>query len=383
MNDASSAPDLLLGQGFLGRWGRLTQPREVVSISYAALSAADPFAALSHLCAARRPGEVVAGYLAYEAAICTEPALRLPPPPDEAGGAMPAVWLGLFGGAEDAGPPDVTLGPVLRPDEDTGGAAFLLGVEAIREAIRAGDVFQANLSRRLTARGDASDDALFARLLSGTRAPYAARLRLPSGTVLSASPELFLQVEGRRVTAEPIKGTAPRGATPREDAALAAALESSEKDRAENVMIADLLRNDLAKVAEDDSIDVPDLCALRTLPSVHHLVTRVTGTLRGACGFADALRAAFPCGSITGAPKRAAMEIIARLEGEGRGVYCGAILAVSDAGGVASVPIRTGVYTDGVLSVRTGGGITVLSDPGAELSETRDKAYPFELMVGA
>ena len=375
-----------MGRGFLGRWRRLREPREVARHRYGELHRADPFADLARLCAARRPGEVVAGYIAYEAAVCTEAGLTLPPPPREAGGGMPAVWLGLFGGAEDAGPPDEVSGPTLRPDEEHGEehgeAAFASGVETIREAIRAGDVFQANLSRRLTARGDAGDDVLFARLLAGTRAPYAARLRVGGGTILSASPELFLRTEGRRVTAEPIKGTAPRGATPDEDAGLAAALAASEKDRAENVMIADLLRNDLAKVAEDDSIDVPDLCALRTLPSVHHLVTRVTGTLRGDCGFAEALRAAFPCGSITGAPKRAAMEIIARLEGEGRGVYCGAILAVSDAAGVASVPIRTGVYGDGVLSVRTGGGITVLSDPEAELSETRDKAYPFRLMVG-
>ena len=386
---ADDAPNLLMAPGFLGRWGCLSAPRACVSISYRDLGAADPFARLAELCADRRPGEVVAGYLAYEAAVCTEPGLVLPPPPDEAGGALPAVWLGLFARAEAADPPRGGAGPSLVPRAAAnvaGEAAFAAGVEEIREAIRAGDVFQANLSRRLTADAqaggaDAVDDALFARLIGGTDAPYAARLHLPGGSVLSASPELFLRTEGRTVTAEPIKGTAPRGETPGADAALAAALSASEKDRAENVMIADLLRNDLAKACEDASIRVPDLCALRTLPNVHHLVTRVTGRLREGAGFADALRGAFPCGSITGAPKRAAMEVIARLEGEGRGPYCGAILAVTDERAVASVPIRTGVWSQGVLSVRAGGGITVLSDPEAELSETRDKAYPFGLMV--
>ena len=374
--------NLLMAPGFLGRWGRLASPRAVVSIPYEGLRTHDPFARLADLCAARRPGEVVAGFLAYEAAVVTEPALTLPPPPDEAGGQGPAVWLGLFGSVEDAVPPGEAGGPPLTVRQADGAGDFVAGVETIREAIRAGDAFQVNLSRRLTADGAASGDALFARLLAGTDAAYAARLALPGLTILSASPELFLRVEGDTVTAEPIKGTAPRGASPSADAAAAAALQASEKDRAENVMIADLLRNDLAKVCEDASVRVPELCALRTLPKVHHLYTRVTGRLRAGLGFADALRASFPCGSVTGAPKRAAMEIIARLEGEGRGPYCGAILAVTDAGAVASVPIRTGVRAGDVLSVRAGGGITVLSDPAAELAETRDKAYPFDLMVG-
>ena len=387
---AAPAADLLMAPGFLGRWGRLTAPLASVAIPYADLAHADAFAALRALCDQRRPGEVVAGCLAYEAAVCTEPGLRLPPPPAQAGGAMPAAWLGLFAGAQAAAPPAVAEGPPLSPrraEIAAGEARFPDGVRAIQAAIRAGDVFQANLSRRLTADGDVAGDVLFARLLAGTEAAYAARLRLPGGTVLSASPELFLRVEGRAVTAEPIKGTAPRGADPQADAALAAALSASEKDRAENVMIADLLRNDLAKVCEDASVRVPELCALRSLPRVHHLTTRVTGVMRAGFGFADALRAAFPCGSVTGAPKRAAMEIIARLEGEGRGPYCGAILAVTDERAVASVPIRTGLYVPdrdgGVLTVRAGGGITVLSDPEAELSETRDKAYPFELMTRA
>ena len=389
MTDASPAPSLLMAPGFLGRWGRLVSPRAVVTIPYADLVRTDAFAALAALCAQRRPGEVVAGLVAYEAAVCAEPGLRLPPPRPEAGGAIPAVWLGLFEGAEAAEPPEDGGGGALRVRDEAGEDAFVAGVHRVRDAIRAGDVFQVNLSRRLTADGPADgpigDDALFARLLAGTRAPFAARLRLPGGTVLSASPELFLRVEDRTVTAEPIKGTAPRGATRAADARLAAALAGSEKDRAENVMIADLLRNDLAKVAEDRSVRVPELCALRTLPRVHHLYTRVTATLREGMGFADALRGAFPCGSVTGAPKRAAMEMIARLEGEGRGPYCGAILAVTDERAVASVPIRTGVWAStpegGVLSVRAGGGITILSDAEAELSETRDKAYPFALMT--
>ena len=167
----------------------------------------------------------------------------------------------------------------------------------------------------------------------------------------------------------------------------AEALALSEKDRAENIMIADLLRNDLAKVCADHSIREAAICALRSLPKVHHLYSRIEGRLRDGIGPIEALAAAFPCGSITGAPKHRAMQVISRLEGEGRGPYCGTVAFIPSQGpAVFSVAIRTAalVFGEGEarLDYRAGGGITALSDPQAEYEETEAKAYGFEAMLG-
>ncbi|WP_051881952.1 anthranilate synthase component I family protein [Parvularcula oceani] len=383
---------LLLGPGFAGTglWSRPDGLIASETVSHAALGtpAGGVFDRLRRLAAALRPGQVVAGYLAYEAAKEVEPGLDLPAPPD----GLPAAWFGLFSRLEAAAPPERIEGG-MRPE-----AAILPGeaapayeekVAEIVRRIRRGDIFQANLSRRSSARFPARDrlaETLFARLTAGGAADYAAFLSLPEGAILSASPELFLRVEGDRVAAEPIKGTRPRGRTENEDRALAAALLADEKDRAENVMIADLLRNDLSRVCRDGTMREEAVCALRTLPKVHHLYSRISATLREDAGAVDALRACFPCGSITGAPKLAAMRTIADLEGEGRGPYCGTIFALhGDGSAVFSVPIRTAVLTRGAeacrLDVRSGGGVTILSDPQAEWQETVDKAYPFALMT--
>ena len=200
--------------------------------------------------------------------------------------------------------------------------AFEGGVAEVREAILAGDLFQANLTRRITLHSPAFDRGAavrFAeRLFAKTDAPFGSVLQYMGTTIVSASPERFFHVEphpeGLRVVAEPIKGTRPRSADPATDAALATELLASEKDRAENVMIADLVRNDLSRVCTDESITVERLCELRSFASVHHLVTTVSGVLRPGLTAVDALLAQFPCGSITGAPKAAAMDLIARLE---------------------------------------------------------------------
>jgi para-aminobenzoate synthetase component 1 len=224
-------------------------------------------------------------------------------------------------------------------------------------------------------------------------AGYAAFLPGREGAVLSASPELFFRIEpssggGARIVAEPIKGTRPRGATPEEDAALAAALLADPKDRAENVMIADLTRNDLSRICRDGGVREEAICALATHAGVHHLVSRIGGELLDGVDAAAALRALFPCGSITGAPKIEAMRAIAEIEGEGRGPYCGAIGFIDDAGASTfSVAIRTAVAERRSaalrLSLPVGGGVTLRSDSDAEYEETRTKARGLLAALGA
>ena len=273
-----------------------------------------------------------------------------------------------------------------------GASEYAAQVAHIRERILAGDLFQANLSRELTVEwpgATRADVAGFAeRLLTQTNAPFGAILHDgPNRTIVSASPERFFRVErlgdGRlKVIAEPIKGTRPRHADPVVDRAAAEELLGSEKDRAENVMIADLVRNDLSLVCEDESITVERLCELRSFATVHHLVTTVTGILRPGRTALDALRAQFPCGSITGAPKLAAMDLISELEQRERGIYCGAIgYVAADGSADFSVAIRTATvdYHAGGATIRygVGGGVTALSDPGEEYRETEDKAADF------
>ena len=246
--------------------------------------------------------------------------------------------------------------------------AFCAGVVAIREAIAAGDVYQVNLTRRLSAPLPEHADvaALGAALAEGNPAPYAAVVRLPAHAVhvASASPELFLRRDGDRVASSPIKGTA---ATP--DGFL-------DKDRAENVMIVDLVRNDLGRVCEFGSIDVPALWTVEEHPGLYHLVSTVTGRLRSGCGWADAIDATFPPGSVTGAPKLAALEQIARLEPVSRGVYCGALgwVDADRRRGELNVAIRTFWFADGQVHLGTGGAVTWDSTPAGEWDETELKA---------
>ncbi len=249
-------------------------------------------------------------------------------------------------------------------------AEFCAGVEAIRAAIGRGDVYQVNLTRVLAAPlpADAEVAALGAALADGNPAPFSAVVRLPAQGihVASASPERFLERDGRTVWTSPIKGTA---ATPEEFLA---------KDRAENVMIVDLVRNDLGRVCDWDSINVPALCAVEEHPGLAHLVSTVEGRLRTGLGWAEAVAATFPPGSVTGAPKVAALDHIAALEPVSRDVYCGAIGWVdADAGrGALNVAIRTFWFdTDaGEIRFGTGGGITWDSDPAGEWAETELKA---------
>jgi para-aminobenzoate synthetase component I len=246
--------------------------------------------------------------------------------------------------------------------------AFCAGVDAIRSAIAAGDVYQVNLTRRLSAPLPPGADiaALGAALGRDNPAPYAAVVRIPAAGchVASASPERFLRRDGDRVASSPIKGTAadPGGFLP--------------KDRAENVMIVDLVRNDLGRVCEWGSVEVPALCVVEHHPGLVHLVSTVTGRLRPGVTWGDIVAATFPPGSVTGAPKLAALDHIARLETAPRGVYCGAVGWVdADARrGELNVAIRTFWVEGGQLHLGTGGGITWDSTPEGEWAETELKA---------
>ncbi len=255
-------------------------------------------------------------------------------------------------------------------------ADYLDAVSRVREYIFAGDIFQANLSQRFDAPLAEEPWSLYLRLRARNAAPFAAYLDFPEAVVLSASPERFLSVSvNGRVETRPIKGTRPRGVGPEHDAALGLALTVSAKDRAENLMIVDLLRNDLSRVCAPGSVHVPELFALEHYATVHHLVSTVVGDLAPGEDALSLLRAAFPGGSITGAPKVRAMEIIAELEPSERGVYCGAIGYWSLTGALdTSIAIRTAVARAGRVYFSAGGGIVADSDPEQEYRETLDKA---------
>jgi para-aminobenzoate synthetase component 1 len=274
----------------------------------------------------------------------------------------------------------------LRPVADVSESEYRNLVAQAVELILDGDLFQVNLSQRFTARYHDSPLSLYRSLCATSAAPMAAYIRHDNLAVASASPEEFLRFDPRtrRVETRPIKGTRPRHADPLRDAALAAALERSAKDRAENVMIVDLLRNDLSRLAVPGSVTVPALCELESHPTVHHLVSVVRAQLRPDADALDLLAATVPGGSITGAPKLRAMEVIAALEPTARGVYSGVIGWIGLDGALGtSIAIRTIVLHDDDATFHAGGGITARSDPGSEYDETLDKARALIAALGS
>jgi para-aminobenzoate synthetase component 1 len=253
---------------------------------------------------------------------------------------------------------------------------YRTAVARVVEYIRAGDIFQANLSQRFAAPWEGDPWSLYLALRDHSPAPFCAYLQRDDHAVVSHSPERFLEVSAAgRVETRPIKGTRPRGRSESEDARLIAELMASEKDRAEHVMIVDLLRNDLSRVARPGGVRCDELLALESYASVHHLVSTVSAELAEGAHASDLIAASFPGGSITGAPKLRAMEIIAELEPTARGVYCGAIGAwLADGSLELSIAIRTAVVADDRVTWSAGGGIVADSDPDEEYRETLDKA---------
>jgi para-aminobenzoate synthetase component I len=254
-------------------------------------------------------------------------------------------------------------------------AGYLSAVRRAIEYIHAGDCFQVNLSQRLLHAATLSALELYARLRERNPAPFAGYFDLGDFVIASASPERFLRVEDGKVETRPIKGTRPRGQTPEEDARQRDELLHSAKDRAENVMIIDLLRNDLGRVCAYGSVQVPGVCRLESYRTVHHLVSEVVGRLRPELGAIDLLRAAFPGGSVTGAPKVRSMEIIAELEPTARGPYCGSLGYLGFDGRMdTNILIRTCTIGRGWIQFPVGGGIVADSVPETEYEETLHKA---------
>ncbi|GHH18380.1 aminodeoxychorismate synthase, component I [Sphingomonas glacialis] len=348
--------------------------------------------ALAELRAARRDGLHAAGFLSYEAGAAFEPALAEPAESD-----MPLLWFGLFTDFAEIAREDV---PGLLPDP---AGAWIGAPEstidkrhydtqfaAVQALIAAGDLYQANLTHlgQIALLGDPR--SAYARLRESARAGFGALIDTGAMAVLSLSPELFFALEGETLTCRPMKGTALRGATPAEDAAAARALADDPKQRAENLMIVDLMRNDLARVARAGSVAVPHLFEVERYPTVHQLVSTATAQIAPETDAIDVLAALFPCGSITGAPKIAAMQAIAEIEQGPRGLYTGAIGRFdADGDAMFNVAIRTLTLPHGASHARygAGGGIVADSRAADEWDEARAKTAfmtrdprPFDLI---
>jgi para-aminobenzoate synthetase component 1 len=271
---------------------------------------------------------------------------------------------------------------IAAPQSNVSREQFIAAVQRAQEYIRQGDVYQVNLAHRLTARCEATGWALFQRLAAASPAPFAAYLNCQAGgrrfQIASSSPEQFLRLSGSQIVTRPIKGTRPRDADPNRDAQLAFELQTSQKELAELVMITDLLRNDLGKVCDYGSVCVPDLGRLEKFAQVQHLVSTVEGRLRPGLTHFGAFASCFPGGSITGAPKFRAMEIIDELEPVSRGPYCGAIGYLGfNRESQLSIAIRTAVCLEGQVHFSVGAGIVADSNPEAEYAETMAKAGGF------
>ncbi len=253
---------------------------------------------------------------------------------------------------------------------------YLKALARIHDYILAGDCYQVNFSQRFSARYNGSLDTAYLTLRQATPSPFSAYLKHVSNPILSLSPERFLQINDRQVLTQPIKGSAPRGATPAHDEQLAKALQNSDKNRAENIMIVDLLRNDLSQGCQPFSVKVPSLCELHSFANVHHLISTVVGTLKEDTDAIALFAQCFPGGSITGAPKKRAMHIIAELEKHSRGIYCGSIAYFSNNGNAdSSITIRTLQANNNQLHCWGGGGVVLDSVAQEEYQESLFKVH--------
>jgi len=335
--------------------------------------AAEVLPALQQLDAARAQGKWVAGYLAYEAGFALEPRLaRLMPEMD-----TPLLAFGIYD-APQAFPPlptcPVRLDPLVPLIER---AAYDAAFAGVKDYIGAGDCYQINLTFPLASRLMGSPLDLYAALRQRQPVGHGAYVDLGVGPVLvSRTPELFLRLDAAgRIETRPMKGTAPRGADPVEDAELAEGLRQSPKDQAENLMIVDLLRNDIARISRVGSVRVPELFAVESYATVHQMVSRVVGQLAVPATLAGVMSALFPCGSITGAPKIRAMEIIAEVEPHPRGAYCGTIgWMAPDGSACFNVAIRTLQLEGDRVRLNVGGGVVYDSTAEGEWQEALWKA---------
>ena len=296
----------------------------------------------------------------------------------DAAGTLALIAADAHAAAARADPPD-TLEFRSLAEEDP--AAFLARVHRAKEYVRAGDIYQANLSRPWkvevagASRGAQAAAALYRRLRAANPAPFAALAQWRGAALLSSSPERLVRISGRRIETRPIAGTHPRSRRPGGDAVEIPQLVMHPKERAEHIMLVDLERNDLGRLCEPGTVQVDELMRVESYSHVHHIVSNVTGTLRADVTPVGALRAVFPGGTITGCPKFRCMQIIAELEGAGRGAYTGSLGYLGRDGQLdLNILIRTMTLADRALEFRAGAGIVADSDPERELEETRAKA---------
>lgn len=367
-----TAPRILLRDDLAGTEMRFAAPREVIRAEDAD---AVPLA-LDRIDRARAAGRWCAGYVSYEAGYTFDPKLRDHMPD---GRRLPLVLMGVFdapetgpGGACGGGPGGLTdLRPAWSFDE------YAPRFERVHRHLRAGDCYQANLTFPVHARWQGDPGALFDRMTERQPVRYAALVDLGGPVILSRSPELFFDLGADGwIETHPMKGTIRRGATAAEDAALAEALRQDGKNRAENLMIVDLLRNDISRICETGTLEVPELFRIESYPTVHQMVSRVRARLRPGTTVAEVFAALFPCGSITGAPKIRAMQILRALEERPRDIYCGAIGFVAPTGAMRfNVAIRTvTLHPDGAAVFNVGGGIVFDSEVRSEYEECLLKA---------
>lgn len=318
---------------------------------------------------AQARGLWLAGYVSYEFGYLTSPKLApLLPETRE----VPLLQFGAFKAPRHREWPEAGEADLRPPVPVWSRAEYGHAFERLHGFIEAGDIYQANLTFPMASRFSGGIGALYAALRARQSVPHGALVALEGPAILSRSPELFfaLSAEGA-LTARPMKGTAPRGATVAEDDALRAGLEASEKDRAENLMIVDLLRNDMARVSRVGSVAVPELFAVERYETLHQMTSRITSRLRPGVSFRQMLEALFPCGSVNGAPKIRAMQIIRDLEAEPRGAYCGAVGWIAPTGAMQfNVAIRTLLCReDGTVRMNVGGGIVYDSRAQDEYDE--------------
>jgi len=351
-------------------------PSEIVI----ARRAAEVLPALERIAALSREGHYLAGHLSYEAGLALEPRVA-PLLAGREGADGPLVWFGAFAGYEAIPAAEVPawlarhgsgtpgIGP-LEPALTVGG--YARAFEALQAAIAAGDIYQANLTFPLAGAWRGDPLALYAALRPTASAGYGGVVHDGAGWLLSFSPELLFALQGGDVRVRPMKGTRPRGRDAQADAMLRSELATSAKDRAENLMIVDLLRNDLSRVCEPGSVRVHDAFAIESYPTVHQMVSTVEARVQPGRDAVDLLRALFPCGSITGAPKIRAMELIAQVERDPRGPYCGAIGRIDPTGDAAfNVAIRTLRLTAGENGANTMGGRAVLGVGSAIVADSQ------------
>ncbi|MCA2014441.1 aminodeoxychorismate synthase component I [Cereibacter sphaeroides] len=367
---------ILIEHGPQGRPALFADARETL----VAREASEVLPLLAQAEAARAQGLWVAGWIAYEAGYALEDRLR----PLIPAGAGPLLVLGLYDAPQDAGAilaqaeaeaVAASLAPI-RPMVDQAGHAA--AINRVLDYIAAGDCYQINLTIPLASRLQSGTAlGLYGALRQRQAVGFGAFADMGAGPMLiSRSPELFFRTEGECIESRPMKGTRPRHVDPIEDARLAADLRASVKDRAENLMIVDLLRNDISRIAQVGSVKVPELYGIDSFTTVHQMSSTVEGRLLPGAGLPGLMAALFPCGSITGAPKIRAMQIIRELEPHPRGAYCGAIgWAAPDGAQAWSVAIRTlSLSPDGSVVLNVGGGVVQDSTPQGEWEEAQWKA---------